>query len=374
MTLFDGSTVLESIAAHEYGPDVSAVLALRQKQVGLMERAYRSLFEHTGADGLSVEERAFFAAHTATAVRELSLAAHYRTLLDRQIETGISAPLDAAISERLTLLFQLMRLMTTSPSAVTRKNIADLERAGLTAAEIVTFAQLVAFVCYQARVLHGLRLFSSQNDPAIATLEQDVCTPAIHRNFTLEVLRWQPWLQPVTLASATPVQRSALAECGVPPRDSAYFRVLAHAPAALRERTRLYNAILFDSGGLPRAEREFATVAVSRSNGCVYCASVHARRFADLTKATAPIDAFLRQGNVTGLSPRLQAIERFARRLSEAPGKLGRNDLEQLENAGFTKLEILDLIQATALFAWANRLMLTLGEPESALGETANAQ
>jgi AhpD family alkylhydroperoxidase len=36
--------------------------------------------------------------------------------------------------------------------------------------------------------------------------------------------------------------------------------------------------------GLPRAERELATAAVSIVNGCIYCTSVHARRFAELTK------------------------------------------------------------------------------------------
>lgn len=34
-----------------------------------------------------------------------------------------------------------------------------------------------------------------------------------------------------------------------------------------------------------------------------------------------------------------------------------------LREQALTDLELLDLVQATAFFAWANRLMLTLGEP-----------
>jgi alkylhydroperoxidase family enzyme len=34
-----------------------------------------------------------------------------------------------------------------------------------------------------------------------------------------------------------------------------------------------------------------------------------------------------------------------------------------LKEVGLAELEILDLIHSVALFAWANRLMLNLGEP-----------
>ncbi|RAB63770.1 alkylhydroperoxidase, partial [Burkholderia multivorans] len=41
----------------------------------------------------------------------------------------------------------------------------------------------------------------------------------------------------------------------------------------------------------------------------------------------------------------------------------GADDIVALEAEGFTHEEILDLSHAVAIFAWANRLMLTLGEP-----------
>ncbi|SIT65185.1 hypothetical protein SAMN04487769_0478 [Burkholderia sp. b14] len=37
--------------------------------------------------------------------------------------------------------------------------------------------------------------------------------------------------------------------------------------------------------------------------------------------------------------------------------------IDALHEVGLTKAEILDLSHAIAIFAWANRLMLTLGEP-----------
>ena len=41
---------------------------------------------------------------------------------------------------------------------------------------------------------------------------------------------------------------------------------------------------------------------------------------------------------------------------------MGAADLAPLRRAGLSDLEILDVTHATAMFAWANRLMQTLGE------------
>jgi alkylhydroperoxidase family enzyme len=37
--------------------------------------------------------------------------------------------------------------------------------------------------------------------------------------------------------------------------------------------------------------------------------------------------------------------------------------IERLRQAGLQELEIFDVLHAGTFFAWANRLMLTLGEP-----------
>jgi len=45
------------------------------------------------------------------------------------------------------------------------------------------------------------------------------------------------------------------------------------------------------------------------------------------------------------------------------PHDIADSSLLQLADAGLSDAEILDLIHAIAIFAWANRLMLNLGEP-----------
>ncbi|HCL7566275.1 TPA: alkylhydroperoxidase, partial [Klebsiella pneumoniae] len=48
---------------------------------------------------------------------------------------------------------------------------------------------------------------------------------------------------------------------------------------------------------------------------------------------------------------------------SVTPPALNADHLAALDEQGLDTLAQLDLLQSAAFFAWANRLMLTLGEP-----------
>ncbi|MBX3013010.1 MAG: peroxidase-related enzyme [Caldilineaceae bacterium] len=189
--------------------------------------------------------------------------------------------------------------------------------------------------------------------------------------FTAEPVDWQAWLPPLALEDATPAQVAVLEESTPTAKSSPYYLLLVQDVAVLRERSRLYNAIMYGPRGLPRAEREWAVVAVSRVNGCVYCASVHAQRFIQLTKKPALVQRLLTEGveiaaHAAGdpaLEPRPRAIIDFAVKLTRTPTALTAADLAPLRQVGLTDAEILDLTHAVAMFAWANRLMQTLGEP-----------
>lgn len=181
--------------------------------------------------------------------------------------------------------------------------------------------------------------------------------------FTLDVLEWEPWIDPVDYATASEAQRAALAETPSNTGLSPYSLVLAHDPEALRRRTPLFNGIMYAPRGLPRAERELATLVESVLNGCVYCASVHARRFAELTREPEVVHRLYAEGTGTDLDPRRRAIVDFAAKLTSTPPAAGPEDVAALRAAGLDDLQILDLSHAVAIFSWANRLMLTLGEP-----------
>ena len=182
--------------------------------------------------------------------------------------------------------------------------------------------------------------------------------------FTLDVLRWQPSLETDDEVGATPEQAALVAEVAPSPESRPYYALLAHDVAALRERTALFNAVMYGHGGARRADRELAAVATSLVNGCRYCTSVHARRYVQLTKAAEPMQRLLDEGVDTELGGRERAVVDYAARLTSDPAGMTAADLAPLRQAGFSDLEILDITYAAAMFAWANRLMQTLGEGE----------
>jgi uncharacterized peroxidase-related enzyme len=181
--------------------------------------------------------------------------------------------------------------------------------------------------------------------------------------FTLEAVEWEAWLEPVDAATATPAQLAALDKSPPQARSSPYFLTLAHDVQSLDERAPLFNAVMYAPKGLKRAERELATVVVSIINGCVYCSSVHARRWVELTKRPDIIRALYDDGLDAKLEPRLRAIVDYAAKLTRAPAAMTVADLAPLRAVGMDDLEIHDLTHAVAMFANANRLMQTLGAP-----------
>ena len=181
--------------------------------------------------------------------------------------------------------------------------------------------------------------------------------------FTNETLKWNAWLDTVVFATATPQQVAALEEMSPTAKESNYFLLLAHQPDMLLQRSIAFNAIMFAPGGLPRAERELGATVASVINGCVYCASVHAQRFEQLAKRSDVVEQVFANPATAGTTEREAAIIKFSAALTLNPAAVVHADIQALKQVGLSQNEILDLIHAVALFAWANRLMLNLGEP-----------
>lgn len=180
---------------------------------------------------------------------------------------------------------------------------------------------------------------------------------------SLKPLTWHPYIAPVELAEATPEQLNAMKVTPSNKKVSEYVRTLAHDPDSYVARTELFNAIMYVEGGLARADRELGALGASIVNGCKYCAVVHARRHAQLTKSDEVVSALYFNKPET-LNARDAAIYRFARRLSVTPSHATPEDIHALRAEGLDDNEILDLIHAISIFGWANRLMHVLGHAE----------
>ena len=182
------------------------------------------------------------------------------------------------------------------------------------------------------------------------------------RSFTQGELDWLPWLEPLPADELTDRHRAGLVD---PARaKSAYFMLLARDPDILGARTRTDKDIFYNTkDGLPRADREMSAAAASRFNGCIYCASVHARFASHFSKRRADVQRLLDEGVAAELDARWDAIVAASVALTRTPPRFGQPEIERLRSVGLSDLEISDVIHGAAFFNWANRLMLSLGQP-----------
>ncbi len=144
-------------------------------------------------------------------------------------------------------------------------------------------------------------------------------------------------------------------------------------PESLEAHCALYVQSMHRPSPVSRAEREIVGVVVSRINGCAYCMEHHAAGLRRLLppERRAIADELCRGGD-GGLDGRERAMAAYAAKLTQTPDAVTREDIDRLHAAGLDDREILDVAQAAAYFAYANRIVLGLGavlEPAHAIGQ-----
>ncbi|MDN5808409.1 MAG: alkylhydroperoxidase domain protein [Brevibacterium sp.] len=295
---------------------------------------------------------------------------------------------------------EFTHLLVLHPRDSRPEHMALLFDAGWDEDSIVTLAQLVSFLNFQIRISTGLTALvhapaaagapvshhvpseddggitsardssaSSKGSQALARVGERVRTyPELERPelFQQSGLGWVPWIAPVAEAELSDAQREALIEAGR--ANNPYFRLLARDPAALRARTLTDLDIFFNTtDGLGRAERELAATVASRLNGCLFCASIHSDRAAEESGRRDLVQALLDTGIEAPSSlgdPVWDAVVDASAALTLTPQAFGSAHVNALREAGLADGDIIDVLGCAAFFNWANRLMLSLGEPE----------
>jgi alkylhydroperoxidase domain protein/CMD domain protein len=389
--------ILDELAGVRAGSPLAALRAQRADATTHAQGSYQALFQPTDTAGLSYLERFAAALRVASLHESRPAADHFRARLQaagagqpivgeveaRPEQRSLQGPeaLDTIVSPRLQAILRHADMLALRPARARPDDLQLLALAGLSTREIVSLSQVIAFTSFFTRVMSALQLLGAEpsaptpSGTTIAPPEQPraprpatVLRPpeSLKRPpaFTVAQLEWTPWLEPLDMADASPLQASALEGQRA---NSPYFRLLALDVDVLRERTATDRGIFYTPGGAPRAERELAAAATSRLNGCIYCTSVHARLAAQLSKRDDDIERLLKLGVEPATSlefdDRWQAVVDVAVALARTPPVASSQHVGKLREVGLNDLEILDVLQAGAFFAWANRLMLTLGEP-----------
>jgi uncharacterized peroxidase-related enzyme len=196
-------------------------------------------------------------------------------------------------------------------------------------------------------------------------------TATVRETFTFDPLEWTPWLERATETDLTPAQRARVEAYLAAVPNPTYIDVLANDFPALVARAAVHRHVYSSTDPAPSAYRELGATTTSRINGCVFCASVHARMYATHAKKRDLAQRFLAEGLDADLPPVERAVVDLAARVTQNPEALSAADLAPLRELGLDDLTILDVINYAAFFANANRLMLSLGEPRKPAPRTA---
>ncbi|WP_114855395.1 peroxidase-related enzyme [Brachybacterium sp. YJGR34] len=301
----------------------------------------------------------------------------------------IAEPVHGLAVETVQALRDHVDLLSVSPALTTAADQDRLAAAGVAVPTAVLVSQLVSFESYLQRLVAGLAALHGASHPSADAPARVLRTRgrrAEHggttgtgrtrpAHFTREVLQWEPWVAVPTEEELTEVQRASFASKAS--TNSVYFRMLSLTPGITAARSALDNAIFLPRDGLPKAERELAAAATSRVNDCIYCASVHARKAAGFAKRPDDVDALLAAplerdedwiaADLAPLGarqdPRWAGVISAAAELSRPRPLADDAWAQSLTALELTVEEATDLVTAAAFFAWANRLMLSLGEP-----------
>jgi uncharacterized peroxidase-related enzyme len=110
---------------------------------------------------------------------------------------------------------------------------------------------------------------------------------------------------------------------------------------------------------LTKAEREMLAAHVSRHNGCDFCVGAHRWTLAAMEIGWAVVEALEAGPDSEEFSPRFREMLRFATRLTEAPGRIGKADIDARTAAGWSEQAVEDAINVIALFNYVNRVAVT---------------
>lgn len=148
-----------------------AVRHQRDKVVAATQKSEDGLFD-PALPGLTLTERLLVALLACTLTPSATCAAEYRgrllslgtdhALIDRVSAGAFSQLTDA----RLRAILKFTHTLITDPVKADKAALQALPQAELSTPEVVTLAQLIAFVSYQVRVVAGLQAMKSLEQQA----------------------------------------------------------------------------------------------------------------------------------------------------------------------------------------------------------------
>lgn len=158
MTDHQRPDIIDRAAGLAPGAPVFDVRALRPEFVGGAEACRAAVLEPADDLGLDRALRAAIARRVARTASNEALLAEY-PLPDDSTLRALAESGDVA-DPRLAAIAGHADMIASDPGRASETDLHRLLDAGLTVPQVVALSELLAFVCFQMRVVHGLSLLS----------------------------------------------------------------------------------------------------------------------------------------------------------------------------------------------------------------------
>jgi uncharacterized peroxidase-related enzyme len=139
-------------------------------------------------------------------------------------------------------------------------------------------------------------------------------------------------------------------------------KVLSPRPEVAAAVHGLKNVLLGEASTLGRRRADMLATVVSGLNHCEYCATAHAGMLANRKEADPDVAVQLyRDWRKVDLDEADQRMMEFAEKLTITPAEVTDEDVEVLRAAGFSDVEVYDIVFLTAYRNFINRVHDGLG-------------
>jgi uncharacterized peroxidase-related enzyme len=170
------------------------------------------------------------------------------------------------------------------------------------------------------------------------------------------------WIETVDPADATGVLAEAYAhQRARMGRVTGITRLGSLYPDLVAERLRLYDVVEATPSAIPDWAKRAIVLTVSALNGCHFCMTSNTDK---LIAAGHGADAEAIAADPLNASTGDEAIDAllaYTRKLTRDPAGVAARDLDDLRAAGWSDLDILDVNNLTAYYAYINRVTAGLG-------------
>ena len=167
-----GADLIDHLLGVGPGDDMYALRHARAKATDAIQRSQELFFQPELGD-VSLQDRLSMAVYACALSRAQKLGAYYRDQLAAQ--PGVSPQwlsaleqdhLDSIPDARLRAMLVFTRILILTPVEGDKAALQTLQAAGLETADVVTVAQLIAYLSYQIRLLAGLLALQQRKEQA----------------------------------------------------------------------------------------------------------------------------------------------------------------------------------------------------------------